>query len=81
MTVMRDAAGVTRGAGYAGWPLLPSPAVEEPRPRIAAEPPAPVAVPAATPGPEVDDLVAVAAALNDGPGRIVYVDRRPDRAA
>ncbi|MER6603824.1 hypothetical protein [Streptomyces parvus] len=80
MTVMRNTAGVTRGAGHAGWPLLPSPAVEESRPRIAAAPPAPPAVPAATPAPEVDDLTALAAALNDG-DRIVYFDRRPDRAA
>ncbi|MFJ2110801.1 hypothetical protein ACIOEX_02540 [Streptomyces sp. NPDC087850] len=82
MTVMRDAAEVTRGAGYAGWPLLPSPAAGETRPRIMAVPPAPAAASATAPEPaEVDDLVALASALNDGPGRIVYVDRRPDRAA
>ncbi|WP_158786545.1 hypothetical protein [Streptomyces sp. NRRL F-5065] len=80
MTVMRDAAGVTRGAGYAGWPLLPSPPVGESQPRSAAVPPVPAAVPAAAPAQEVDDLVAVAAVLNDG-DRIVYIDRRPDRAA
>ncbi|MEU0670893.1 hypothetical protein ABZ508_34220 [Streptomyces lavendulocolor] len=75
MTVMRDAVGVTRGGGYAGWSLLPSPATQ---PRSAAAPSDPAAVPART--PEVDDLVAVAAALNDG-AHIVYVDRRPTRAA
>lgn len=73
MTVMRDAAGVTRGAGYAGWPLLPSPAVRTSRPRIAP-------APAEAPAPAVDDLVALAAALNGG-HRTVYVDRRPDHAA
>ncbi|ONI48496.1 hypothetical protein STIB_73210 [Streptomyces sp. IB2014 011-1] len=58
---------VIRGAGYAGWPLLPSPAVSISRPRIVA-PPA-----AAT---EIDDLVALAAALNGG-DRVVYIDNRP----
>lgn len=74
MTV-RNVAGVTRGAGFAGWPLLPSPVVEESQPRIAAVPPS-----APAPAPEVDDLVAVAAALN-GPGGVVYIDHRPQHAA
>lgn len=88
MTVVRDSHGVVRAAGHVGWPLLPS-QPEEGWPLVpSAEPAEPVAEPtplvrcadpaAALP---VDDLVAVAAALNDGPGRIVYVDRRPDRAA
>lgn len=74
MTLVRAGA-VVRGAGHAGWPLLPPPATTEPRPRIKAASPLPP-----LPCPEDDDLVALAVALN-GPGSAVYFDRRPDRAA
>lgn len=86
MTVVRDSRGVTRAAGHIGWPLLPSQPAEG-WPLVPSDGPAgPVAetVPlvqrAESTACPVDDLVAVAAALNDG-DRIVYIDRRTDRAA
>ncbi|WP_438297860.1 hypothetical protein [Streptomyces sp. HUAS TT7] len=99
MTVVRDSRGVSRGvggvAGWAvlpeqpadGWAVLPAPVVES----AAALEPAPV--PAPVPVPPVDDLVALAAALNGVPGDgcqdenhdgccvAVYVDRRAEFGA
>ncbi len=67
MTVVRDSRGVMRAAsgGVAGWALIPSQEPDGGWPLLPAEP--------------VDDLVAIAAALN-APGDVVYVDRRADLA-
>lgn len=76
MTVVGTSHGVVRAAGHAGWPLLPTlpkPTAPDVEPTAAPERSAPPAQP-------VDDLVALAAALN-GPGRLVYVDWRQEHAA
>ncbi|MHC3394698.1 hypothetical protein ACLQ2E_35355 [Streptomyces lavendulocolor] len=85
MTVMRDSHGVVRGGGVAGWALLPAQEPEggwplrptkpaAPRPAVVQPEPAPVVEPE-----PVDELVALAASLNDG-GRLVYFDRRNQSA-